>query len=332
MSKLRNIILLPSTYLGILNNLKKQKQFISKEVDPLLKEVELNNDGSLSDKDFIKIRKYYGLAVPAILGEAFSVLRRRELSDSERLAATCQGIITGIFDDFFDDGNLSQDYIDNMVSIPELISPQTSNEKLFIDFYLLVLSKALYPNDVKRLMLLVNKNQIESVEQEDPEISHKRIWEITKDKGGNSVLFYRAAMDNSPDKNETEAMFQLGSLMQYENDIFDVYKDYNDGIHTIPTSARLIDELRDIFQKQMELFIELSYKMSYPENQIRDFLDRIMPVINRGFVCLDSYKKLETLNSGSFNPEKYTRKQLICDMETPRNFLKTVFYQIDNEY
>jgi len=68
--------------------------------------------------------------------------------------------------------------------------------------------------------------------------------------------------------------------------------------------------------------------MNYPENQVKKFLERVMPVINRGFVCLDQYQRLEKNSGGAFDTSSYTRKQLICDMEKPGNFLRTIQYQL----
>jgi len=332
MGKFRNAIYLPSVYLSIVRNLKVQKKFLVYHLEPLLFDYENRNDGSLSEKDFIKIRKYYGLAVSAILGEAFCLLRGVPMSDKERWTSTSQGIITGVFDDFFDEKELTEDHIKNFVTKPEAVTPSALNEELFLNFHMNVLSEAPRPNDVKKYMMLVYHNQVESLEQENFDISEKRIWEITQDKGGNSVLFYRSAYDNPMDASEQKTLYRLGTLMQLENDVFDVYKDYKDGIKTIPTAVRSVDEIRKLYHEQLDIFISYAYEMDYQQKNIRNFLDGIMPVINRGFVCLDQYKKLELENEGVFDPGAFTRKQLICDMEKPANILRTIYYQVKNTY
>ena len=330
--KLRNTLLIPPVYFSIMRNINKQKKFIRTHFENILINFESSNDGSLSTKDFIKIRKYYGLAVPAILGEAFSNLRGYPLTFQERYVNTNMGVITGIFDDFFDNARLTNDYIKRMVEKPESIIPSTSNEKLFIDFYLSALERSSFPHLVKKYALIVTANQIDSVEQEGTGISYDRIWEITKDKGGSSVLFYRSGLDNELNVEEEETLFQLGSLMQLENDIFDTYKDSQDNILTIPTTIKNIQSLRNLYQEQVQLFIKLSYNMPYSRKKIMRFLDKIMPVINRGFVCLDQYQKLEDINNGVFDISVYSRKQLICDMEAPGNIVRTIYYQIISTY
>ena len=329
---IRNAILLPSIFMKLFRDLQRQKKFMKHHIAPLLHQAKSTNDGTLTKKDFLKINKYYGLAVPAILGEAFCTLRGAPMCESERWSSTSQGIITGLFDDFFDDLRLPEEQIVSMVEKPESIIPQSSNEKLFLDFYLVALQKASHPELIKKQLLHVHHAQVASVEQENPEIDRERIWEITRLKGGDSVLFYRTAYDNLLAKGEEEALFQLGSLMQLENDIFDIYKDAKAKIATLPTTISKVIELRQLYEEQVSLLIDLCYKMDYPEKHVKQFLGRVMPVINRGFVCLDRYKHLEKNSGVAFEITSFTRKQLICDMEKPGSLLSTIGYQLKSHY
>ncbi len=145
-------------------------------------------------------------------------------------------------------------------------------------------------------------------------------------------MFYRTGYDNILAIGEKEALFQLGSLMQLENDIFDIYKDVKSEIATIPTTISQVSELRTLYTEQMNKMIVLCYRMDYPKKQIELFLDRVMPVLNRGFVCLDSYQRLAENNENVFTITSFTRKQLICDMEKPGNFFRTIYYQLVNHY
>lgn len=328
---IQNIIDLPRVFIKLHTNLSKQKKFMKLNLAPLMEIVRSTNDGSLTDKDFQKIDKYYGLAVPAVLGEAFCALRGRSMTDDERLVSTMQGAITGLFDDFFDELKLQESRIVSMVNNPDSVEAQSSNEKLFLELYKLALQKAAHPKLIMEQLMLVHKAQVASVEQENPKVSHARIWEITCLKGGESVLFYRTAFDNLFVAGEKEALFQLGSIMQFENDIFDIYKDFKNGIQTLPTTVTKSNKLRKLYSEQIKLFIKLCYKMDFPNGQISNFLDGVMPVLNRGFVCLDRYQFLEN-NNDFFDLKSFNRKQLICDMETIRNLLRTIKYQIVNQY
>jgi hypothetical protein len=331
-NKFLNTINIPKMLFGVLRDLKAQKKFISKNVSPLLHQFETINDGSLSEKDFQKINNYYGLAVPAILGEAFCMLRGFAMNELERLTSTSQGVVTGLFDDFFDDGNISENEILKMLEEPRLYKWKNTGEKLIISFYNKAIENALNPDKVKEGAMNVFKAQQMSIEQEDSSINQLRVWEITQQKGGESVLFYRYGFKHRLKDGEEEALFQLGSLMQLENDIFDVYKDSQSGIYTLPIITDNIEELKKLYTEQVNIFIELCYKMDYPKESVKLFLDRLMPVINRAYVCFRNYKKLEKNNKNVFDVPAFTRKQLICDMEKLGNFLRTVSYQINSKY
>lgn len=332
MGRLRNATIIPFTYLRIIKNINNQKKYLKQYIEPIISEYEKHSDGSLSEKDFIKIRKYYGLAVPAILGESFCILRGKPMTRAERKVTTSQGIITGLFDDFFDDKELSDKKIDDLVFKPESVKANTNNERLFLRYYIDLLTTASHPQDVKKYLSRVYDDQIKSLEQENKEISEERIWEITKDKGGNSVLFYRSAFDHIMDELEEETMYNLGALMQFENDIFDVYKDVRDKINTIPTTNTNVFRIKDHYENLRLKFIDSAYKMNYSQVNIIRFLDIITPVINRGYVCLYQYQQLENNSNGIFNPTSYSREQLICDMEKPVNIFRTIYYQIKKRY
>src|SRR5687767_9983842 len=102
MNLIANTVRTPSTVAVLTRNVKRQHAFIRNNILSELHEAEKTNDGSLDAADFKKITHYYGLAVPAILGESLAVLRGKPLSEKERYALTYLGAITGLFDDFFD--------------------------------------------------------------------------------------------------------------------------------------------------------------------------------------------------------------------------------------
>ena len=55
----------------VISHINHQKNFIQKNINPFVDEAKKMTDDSLDENDLKKITGYYGLAVPAILGEAF---------------------------------------------------------------------------------------------------------------------------------------------------------------------------------------------------------------------------------------------------------------------
>jgi hypothetical protein len=95
-----------SAIINITRQLDQQKKFLRRHVNPVLSKAKQPYDGSHDDHDFFKINSYYGLAVPAILGEALAILHQVPFSNRSRECITAQGAMTGLFDDFFDQGML----------------------------------------------------------------------------------------------------------------------------------------------------------------------------------------------------------------------------------
>lgn len=286
------------------------------------------NDGTIVEEDIRKIEKYYGLAVPAILAEAYADLRGKRLTERERRAATYLGAATGLFDDYFDRGSLPDDYLKNLYTFPEQFTGQNSNERLTNFCWANALSNTRSPALLMEYAAKVHEAQIESRGQTLQSLSEAGLRQVTFDKGGYSVIFYLSLFYEQMPKADENLFYQTGALLQLENDLFDVYKDYQAGIKTLVTSAGSIRALRQEYQLLWENLKQSMAPTHYPAGGKRAFKQLICALVCRGFVCLDMLEKLEAQNKGVFNPAAFTRKELICDMEKPANLLRTIRYYI----
>lgn len=287
--------------------LNAQKKVVQSLIQPHLH----ITDTSLTEADFKKIKKYYALAVPAILGEAFCSLQERSMKADHTHVLTYLGAITGLFDDFYDKLFLSQAEIQGLIAKPTENTNPLAHVRLFVALY----SSALAQIKNKELFFAycqaVNQAQINSLAQKGP-LSFDQLKDITDEKGGYSLLFYRSAIDLPFTENEKALLYQVGALMQLANDIFDVYKDLQDGIHTLVTDATSIANLRQLFMAEYLKCVELAKKINVSRSNLLRFFCRInMAVFARALVCLDFYEK-----QGQFKPFEMQRQQLVCDMDT----------------
>ncbi|MEO7264168.1 MAG: hypothetical protein ABIW38_04610 [Ferruginibacter sp.] len=329
MKKIATLYLLPVTVISIIKNLKRQKKFLKKKINPILDNAKVNNDGTLSEKDFDKINKYYGLAVPAILAEAFCTLQNRKLSEKERMISTCQGATTGLFDDFFDEKYLNEiDILEKIESSNKSLS-KNSNEGLFDFFYLKMLEMSKSPEIIKEYSRAIYKEQVKSKLQQTDNLSAQQTWEITLSKGGNSLLFYRAAVEPPASDKEKAVLFLLGGLMQLSNDIFDIYKDREAGIKTLPMFYEDIEELKLFFQEKLQAVYAEAYSLPFDRYSIQRFLSILsISVFSRSFVCLQQLEELQKTTGNIFQLSTYSRNQLICDMDTKKNMLHSAAYHV----
>jgi len=310
----------------VYRKLNTQKAFLQKELGPFLQETMLRNDGTLTEADVSKMLRYYGLAVPGILGEAFAALRSSSLSEKERRGCTWLGATTGLFDDFFENTSLADGYIELLYRQPAMYTGNNANEKLANHCWRIALIHAANADLLKDMAGMVHRSQSESRLQKNNNPGREALQRITFDKGGYSVLFYMAFFYKAITPADETLFYHAGALLQLENDLFDVYKDHQGRITTLVTCGMKIASLRtiylDLWAKTKQYLLETSYSPA-GKNQFRKIL---CGLVSRGLVCLDMLQQRENENNGFFDPAAFTRKQLICDMEKPVNLLLTMHY------
>lgn len=321
-----NLIYLPQLFMSLWSSMKKQKRFLKTTIILDIERSKLDNDSTLTEKDYSKMTGYYGFAVPALLGEGFCILRGRDMSEKERYGITYLGALTGLFDDFFDDHNLSKEHILEMINNPVEEIARNSNEKLFIKFCQVALENAKDAEKVKSTAYRVYDAQVMSHKQMEKDTSSEEIEQITMDKGGLSLLFYRSVFEDDISENEEEMILCLGGIGQLENDIFDIYKDYQNGVRTLATLTNKINKLRISYKSLMEKTFKLVHQTNFAPKNKRNFLRFISLIICRGFVCLDFLEKNELQTNNTFSLDRYEKKDLICDMGKLSNNIKLLNY------
>jgi hypothetical protein len=332
MKRLRRIVKIlqaPGLLYAVIKNINRQKKFIEKNISPELESALKKADGSFDASDCEKITGYYGLAVPAVLGEAFCALRGEPMNERERNCTTSQGVITGLGDDFFDKQRLSDEAVKDLVENPHNFKVSTASEKLFLDFYSRVLEFAPQTSLVQHQLLRVYDAQLLSKMQARQGLVYEQIKDITLRKGAESLLFYRSVFENVMMDGEEKTLWCLGGLMQLSNDIFDVYDDYQQGISTLLTTATNIRDVRTLFLALLDIGYTAAYKTKYPRSNIKKFINIIsICIFSRCLVCLDQLERNEKSSGGKFIPARYRRKDLICDMDTFLNKWRSLKYHI----
>ncbi len=312
------ILKLPAVAFFLYKNVRTQKKFIQNQLVGELKPFRLTNDGSISKEDFKKITQYYGLGVPAILGTAFCRLHNTKFGNKERLVMTYLGGISGLLDDLFDDPEKEWHHLEKFILSPENLEPNNNLEAVLKKLYLKGLENTKNSEALKKQALLVFKTEKQSIQQQSS-IGHSKIKELTFLKGGHSFIYYRLCLNAPLHIPERKMIYQVGALMQMGNDIFDVWEDCQQGIQTLATIEKDIKLLRRSFNSELDLAVNYAYACEFKEKQIEQFLKLTLFGLSRVFVCLDQLEKLQNTTNGVFEPHSYSRKQLICDMESPKN-------------
>ncbi|HSK13125.1 MAG TPA: hypothetical protein VK907_07900, partial [Phnomibacter sp.] len=281
-----NLMAIPALLLQVKRQIGRQQQFLQQEMGPLLHDLRQANDGSLDAEDFSKIEKYYGLAVPALLGEAYAMLRGSALTEAERRAATWLGATTGLFDDLFDRRGKDDAYIEALYRHAAEKHGANDNERLFTT----CISRAMEHAASSHLLLdaanRVHRAQIESRVQQRWGCSPQQVQSITFEKGGSSVLFYMSVFYSEMPPQDQELYYRTGALLQLENDLFDVYKDREAGICTLVTMAHHIHPVRDLYLACWQQVGNALAATRYAAAAKKRALRTICAIVSRGLVCL----------------------------------------------
>lgn len=326
MSYLGSLLVVPGYLIRFLRGARLQKAMLMECMEGEIRDIERVNDGSLGEKDFKKIRSYYGYAVAAVAGEGFCLLRGKPMTHRERSALTYLGAVTGLGDDFFDEKRASAEHIMQLIQDPREDLANSSFEVFAVRLWKKALGFVDDPEALIASFSEVYQAQINSIQQEDPKISDTDLRQITMFKGGSSIQFYRHAFSDPVTERERPMLFLLGGIGQLENDLFDVYKDLQDGIQTLVTREKNLDRLRKEYYMLITRFINGVNGTSYPAKGKKRFIEYSMLIMARGLVCLDYLDLAAKKSSGKFTPASYSRTDLVCDMGNIRNILKNLHY------
>jgi hypothetical protein len=105
------------------------------------------------------------------------------------------------------------------------------------------------------------------------------------------------------------------------NDIFDVYKDYKEGIATFANTCDDYCSLEEYYIVKCRKFVKLVRELPYKKNDLNFFISFHTLIIARGIVALQMLSKLQIGLGGGILPiGKLDRKKLICDIKNNKYF------------
>jgi hypothetical protein len=314
------------TLLRLYKELNKQKRFINSFLDPYLKELESKYDGVFQPEQLKKIRHYYGLFIPTILCSSYKELYDEAFTNDERKRATLFGILTPVGDDLFDIDKLDVPAIQTITYHPETYNATTFSGKVAKEVQAFML------HDVKdkEAYLLAAKNvfeiQFETIKQTNPAIDFDEMERITYAKGGYSVIIYHQILNRLASEQLTEVLFYVGSLMQFDNDLYDMFKDLRDGITTMPDSCPDFYNLKQRFLNRVKETNRLIDALPFSKNKKIAFGFAMHFIISSGLPVFDKMMELEQKYGKPLDFKNLSRKELICDMQQTKNVLRWVKY------
>ncbi len=278
---------------------------------------ELQKSGfSLAEKHKKRIEFY--TAQSAITNYWFSTLRGEKPSASEVKNALYLGAFTPIMDDLMDELNMT---FENL-----LAQKSTDREEGVLFHFLMKKLQPIMQNSCAFRHFFerahVAQNQSLRQLQKSP-LSDDELEILSQQKGGYYTLLYRALLHNKLLAHEEECIYQLGGILQLSNDIFDMYKDFHQGVQTLAIKHPDIAFLKQLFHSYLLDFKDIYWQMPYAQSCKKNAFAAIMAIVCRTQVALDYYEKLQGKNQ-LLDIAAFSRKAMIADMEKPTNIWKTL--------
>lgn len=163
-------------------------------------------------------------------------------------------------------------------------------------------------------------------QQQTQKLSEPELREITFQKGSHSLQLYRVILSHKLIQGEKEALAQLGYLIQYLNDMFDIFKDKNEQQQTLYTQYPVMKIRADEFNYLKDNVVNSVLQLNYNTEYKRRSLLQLYTIISRGDVMTQQLLSCESLTNNKFEIHAYTRQQLVCDMEKWSNIKDSFLY------
>lgn len=273
-----------------------------------------------------KIRNYYCFGLPLVCS-VYARIYGRRLSEAERENAVLGGIATPLIDDFTDNKQIPTEHLKSLLSFSERANAETMEETIVNQILCSLHGRVSNPEGFANSFNQVIKAQLESEKQLGTGLSREEILKITWDKGAWSHILFHYLILEVPSQQVIDVIYQMGGVLQITQDIFDIYKDFRDGISTLATTCDDFGEFEVFYRAECIKFCRMARQLPSKKPDLEFFIILFANIMARGMVALKMLSKLQEETGGGILPyKKLERKQLICDMDRPASFLKMIWY------
>jgi hypothetical protein len=297
--------------------MKQQEQYCKEQIPVLIAAIIPPEQFSFSSKDIQRITKYYQLALNLVCNNLYLLMGHR-LSQEEERSILLLSIFAPLFDNLFDEQLLEYHQIEELILHPETYTPANTTDHIVHRLYLQLLEKLPERQVFIQSLQEVGYWEQESLKQFNRDIGEEELTSITYNKSYYSILLFCAVLKQYPGKEIQNVLYPVSGLMQLTNDVFDVWKDTQQGLYTIPTLFRNYVKLENIFLDEISTINHQVSLLPYPKKNRKNFLIRVHALHAMGWISLQQLKVV----ASSKPLTELSRKELVCDMDSWRQQLK----------
>ena len=288
-----------------------------------LHQLEKQFNGKFDERTFKKIIFYYSLKVPAIC-DAFLHLHHKKTNREECKRLLHYFICSSIFDNFFDREELTDEQIYNITFNAASYNATNFNEKISLHSHLLILD---FIKEKEKYLDVLRKEydvQVASRSQFNANITNTAIEHITLEKGGNAVLLCSFYLEHKASIYEQNCWYKLGNIIQFVNDLFDIYRDLQTGLQTIPNRIKDAKTFKIYYLNLVGNLKKEIAAIDIPQKNKLHFTISTMGICALGLIAIEQLIALQGTAKELPNLKLLTRQDLVIDMEKKSNLWKWV--------
>ncbi|MCS3798014.1 class 1 isoprenoid biosynthesis enzyme [Niastella sp. OAS944] len=307
--------------LCLYRRVKKQERFLKDHLPVALAGLIPNIEQTFTATHIKRITKYWQLGLNLVCGNLYE-LSGKKLSAEENKRIVLLSVFGPLFDDLFDDKILDHEQITSLVTNPTTYVALKDTDRLVVKLYLEILRNLPGKDLFIEQLQAVACWQKESLKQLNENIAEDELYQVTYNKSYFAVLLYCAVLDDYPNEKVREILFPIAGLMQLTNDAFDVYKDVNNGVYTLPILYRNYEKLQQNFMNEVARINNLLWQLPASKKAKQNYAITIHSLHAMGWMALEQLKQVTTGIPTVADLRTLSRKALVCDMDSLKQIRK----------
>jgi hypothetical protein len=294
-----------------------------------LNQLEITYQGQFEPDLIKKVAKFQSIQLHFV-ANTFSGLFNRNNNKAEVERNIQYFLMTVLYDELIDENKLDESMLNEMFYQPEKATPNNFKERVLIAMHLKLLEQVTDKKNYRDTIEKVHLAQKDSAKQFKKETSIEDIIDITKRKGGYSLLMCRHYLTDPVNENIDACWYALGGLIQMTNDLYDSYKDTKEGIYTFVNKQQELAHIEMIYMDQKRLLNNSISKLPVTTNTKLKFAIKISIIPAFGDIAIQQLKGINNNSNTLPNFNQIPRKSLIIDMEKMVNRYRLIKFAYKN--
>ncbi len=333
------ISFLSNPYLGSVNYLQlgiysadygisafRQLRFMKTFLQPIVEKHCAILEYPLSKKEQKKVHFYYPLFNHIVNCENYLCIKGRRLTKNESKRLAIISAMATLYDDLIDEEKWTKEQFFQILDRVLPLEQQTPKVKLIFALDDELRNYWQPTKTYHNALKLAIEWQVISAKQLHQDISLEEILHISEEKCGNSSLLWASIMDEEWTEDDKKFIYQSGFVGQIVNDLFDAFKDREDGVYTLVRKTTSISEAKDIFLRECKKLHRYILDCPVSSSRKNRTIRRMACIHAFALVSLEHLQNTENKYGLPMDWSKPLRRELVTDMAFWSNKFKLPKY------